>query len=76
MHYPTITVYKLAEIIRPDAHRAVKVTGIALFARAGTPTCPTHGEVLEAQTVSQVLDYVLLMPTGKALASLAPVVKN
>jgi len=47
-----------------------------LFARAGTPTCPTHGEVLEAQTLSQMVDHVLQMPVGKALALLAPVVKD
>ena len=47
-----------------------------LFARAGTPTCPTHGEVLEAQTVSQMVDHVLQMPAGHALALLAPVVKD
>ena len=47
-----------------------------LFARAGTPTCPEHGEVLEAQTVSQMVDHVLQMPSGQALALLAPVVKD
>jgi len=47
-----------------------------LFARAGTPTCPEHGEVLEAQTVSQMVDQVSQMPQGKALAPLAPVVKD
>ena len=47
-----------------------------LFARAGTPTCPTHGEVLEAQTLSQMVDHVLAMPSGQALALLAPVVKD
>ena len=47
-----------------------------LFARAGTPTCPTHGEVLEAQTVSQMVDHVLQMPPGLALALLAPVIKD
>jgi len=47
-----------------------------LFARAGTPTCPRHGEVLEAQTVSQMVDMVLAMKKGAALALLAPVVKD
>ncbi|MFK7997042.1 MAG: excinuclease ABC subunit UvrA [Granulosicoccus sp.] len=47
-----------------------------LFARAGTPTCPTHGEVLEAQTLSQMVDQVLQMPSGQALALMAPVVKD
>ncbi len=47
-----------------------------LFARAGTPTCPRHGEVLEAQTVSQMVDLVLAMKKGTALALLAPVVRD
>lgn len=47
-----------------------------LFARAGTPTCPQHGEVLEAQTLSQMVDLVLKRQQGEALALLAPVVKD
>lgn len=47
-----------------------------LFARAGTPTCPKHGEVLEAQTLSQMVDSVLAMKKGTALALLAPVVRD
>ncbi len=47
-----------------------------LYARAGTPTCPKHGEVLEAQTLSQMVDAVLDMKKGSALALLAPVVKD
>lgn len=47
-----------------------------LFARVGTPTCPKHGETLEAQTLSQMVDHVLQMPTGQALVLLAPVVKD
>lgn len=47
-----------------------------LYARAGTPTCPRHGEVLEAQTLSQMVDLVLAMKKGTALALLAPVVKD
>ncbi len=45
-----------------------------LFARAGTPLCPTHGERLEAQTVSQMVDQVLALPEGSSLMLLAPVV--
>jgi excinuclease ABC subunit A len=45
-----------------------------LFARAGTPRCPTHGETLEAQTVSQMVDQVLGLPEGSKLLLLAPVV--
>ncbi|TFH87098.1 excinuclease ABC subunit UvrA [Billgrantia azerbaijanica] len=45
-----------------------------LFARAGTPRCPEHGEDLEASTVSQMVDQVLALPEGSRLMLLAPVV--
>lgn len=47
-----------------------------LFARAGTPRCPDHGEELEAQTVSQMVDQVLALPEGSRLMLLAPVIKG
>ncbi|HKK13103.1 MAG TPA: excinuclease ABC subunit UvrA [Gammaproteobacteria bacterium] len=47
-----------------------------LFARVGTPQCPDHGIVLEAQTVSQMVDQVLALPEGTRLMLLAPVVQN
>jgi excinuclease ABC subunit A len=47
-----------------------------LFARAGTPCCPTHGEELEAQTVSQMVDQVLGLPTGTKLMLLAPIIRD
>jgi len=47
-----------------------------LFARAGTPTCPRHGEALVAQTISQMVDHVQSLPPGQALALLAPVVRD
>jgi excinuclease ABC subunit A len=46
-----------------------------LFARVGTPQCPDHGTVLEAQTVSQMVDQVLALPEGTRLMLLAPVVQ-
>jgi excinuclease ABC subunit A len=46
-----------------------------LFARTGTPHCPEHGTVLEAQTVSQMVDHVLALPEGSRLILLAPVVE-
>ncbi|HEU0225978.1 MAG TPA: excinuclease ABC subunit UvrA [Steroidobacteraceae bacterium] len=45
-----------------------------LYARAGIPRCPDHGLELAAQTVSQMVDQVLSMPEGTALALLAPVI--
>ena len=45
-----------------------------LYARAGIPRCPDHGQELAAQTVSQMVDQVLALPEGAALLLLAPVV--
>src|SRR5499426_3345381 len=45
-----------------------------LYARAGIPRCPEHGQELAAQTVSQMVDQVLQIPTGTALLLLAPVI--
>ena len=47
-----------------------------LFARAGTPRCPEHGEDLEAQTISQMVDQVMNLTEGTKLMLLAPVVKG
>ncbi|WP_413615677.1 excinuclease ABC subunit UvrA [Halomonas cupida] len=47
-----------------------------LFARAGTPRCPEHGEDLEAQTISQMVDQVMALPEGSKLMLLAPVVSG
>ncbi|MDR5907217.1 excinuclease ABC subunit UvrA [Franzmannia qiaohouensis] len=47
-----------------------------LFARAGTPRCPEHGEDLEAQTISQMVDQVVALPEGSKLMLLAPVVSG
>jgi excinuclease ABC subunit A len=47
-----------------------------LFARAGEPRCPDHGQPLEAQTVSQMVDQVLAMPEGSRLMILAPVIRD
>ena len=47
-----------------------------LFARVGEPRCPRHGEVLKAQTVSQMVDHVLARPEGSRYLLLAPVVQG
>ena len=47
-----------------------------LFARAGEPRCPEHSTVLEAQTVSQMVDQILALPEGTKLMLLAPVVQE
>ncbi len=45
-----------------------------LYARAGIPRCPDHGQELAAQTVSQMVDQVLKLAEGTPLVLLAPVV--
>ncbi|HEX3844968.1 MAG TPA: excinuclease ABC subunit UvrA [Steroidobacteraceae bacterium] len=47
-----------------------------LYARAGMPRCPDHGIELTAQTVSQMVDQVLTLPEGSAVALLAPMVSD
>ncbi|MEW6354221.1 MAG: excinuclease ABC subunit UvrA [Pseudomonadota bacterium] len=47
-----------------------------LYARAGEPHCPQHDIVLDAQTVSQMVDQVLALPEGTPLMLLAPVVSE
>ncbi|MCH1930300.1 excinuclease ABC subunit UvrA [Shewanella sp. A25] len=47
-----------------------------LFARVGEPRCPTHGQPLAAQTISQMVDKVLEMPEDSRLMLLAPVVNG
>ncbi len=47
-----------------------------LFARAGEPRCPDHDTLLEAQTVSQMVDTVLELPLGGRWMLLAPVVSG
>ena len=66
-HNPRSTVGTITEI-----HDYLRL----LYARVGTPTCPRHGEVLEAQMVSQMVDHVMAMDKGLALALLAPIVRD
>ncbi|WP_334108159.1 excinuclease ABC subunit UvrA [Methylobacillus sp.] len=66
-HNPRSTVGTVTEI-----HDYLRL----LYARAGDPECPDHGIKLEAQTVSQMVDSVLLLPEDTKLMILAPVVSN
>ena len=47
-----------------------------LYARVGTPRCPTHDLPLEASTVSQMVDQILALPQDERMMLLAPVVSN
>jgi excinuclease ABC subunit A len=47
-----------------------------LYARVGTPRCPTHGIALEAQTVSQMVDTAMALDADKRWMLLAPVIRE
>jgi len=66
-HNPRSTVGTVTEI-----HDYLRL----LYARAGTPHCPEHGDALEAMSVAQMVDHVLALPEDTKLMILAPVVAN
>ena len=47
-----------------------------LFARVGEPRCPDHDQILQAQTVSQMVDQVMELPEGSKMMLLAPLVQG
>ncbi|MEG1726541.1 MAG: excinuclease ABC subunit UvrA [Acidaminococcaceae bacterium] len=47
-----------------------------LFARLGVPHCPKCGKVIERQSVEQIVDQVLLLPSGTKFMILAPLVRG
>lgn len=47
-----------------------------LFARIGTPFCPTHKLKLESQSVAQIVDSILAYPENTKLGLLAPVISG
>lgn len=47
-----------------------------LFARVGQPHCPRHNSVLEAQTITQMVDLVLARPQEERLMLLAPIIQE
>ncbi len=64
-HNPRSTVGTVTEI-----HDYLRL----LFARVGDPYCPDHNILLEAQSVSQMVDHVLALPQDTRLMVLAPLV--
>ncbi len=64
-HNPRSTVGTVTEI-----HDYLRL----LFARAGDPRCPQHGITLAAQSVSQMVDHALSLPTDTRLMILSPLV--
>jgi excinuclease ABC subunit A len=47
-----------------------------LFARAGTPHCPSCGNAIEQQTVQQIQDRIMALPPNTRVAILAPLVRG
>ncbi|MCI0653083.1 MAG: excinuclease ABC subunit UvrA [Methylococcaceae bacterium] len=47
-----------------------------LFARVGIPRCPDHHTSLEAQTISQMVDQMMLQEPGSRWMLLAPVISE
>ena len=47
-----------------------------LYARVGEPRCPTHGDKLDAQTISEMVDHALTFPEGTRAMVLAPVIED
>ncbi|MDQ6683939.1 MAG: excinuclease ABC subunit UvrA [Pseudomonadota bacterium] len=65
-HNPRSTVGTVTEI-----HDYLRL----LYARAGTPYCPTHDLALQAQSVGQMVDATLALPAETRLMVLAPVAR-
>lgn len=47
-----------------------------LYARIGSPKCPTHNEILAAKTVSQICEDVMQLEIGSKIMILAPLVRE
>ena len=47
-----------------------------LFARIGVPHCPTCGREIRRQTVDEICDKIMAMPTGSKILLNAPVVRG
>jgi excinuclease ABC subunit A len=47
-----------------------------LYARAGTPHCPSCGRVVEAQSAQEIVEQIGALPAGERLQLLAPLARN
>ncbi len=47
-----------------------------LYARVGTPYCPTHNEPIESQTISQMIDRVMKAEDRARIEIMAPAIRN
>lgn len=47
-----------------------------LYARVGKPICPIHGTEISSQTISQMVDRLMELPTGARIQVLAPIISG
>lgn len=47
-----------------------------LFAKTGYPRCPIHHHILEAKTISQMVDTIVALPQETKIMVLAPIVRE
>ncbi len=66
VHNPRSTVGTITEIY--DYLRL-------LYARIGKPHCPNCGKLISRQTVDQIVEQVMKMPTGATISVLGPVIR-
>ncbi|MCD8564885.1 MAG: excinuclease ABC subunit UvrA [Burkholderiaceae bacterium] len=66
-HNPRSTVGTITEI-----HDYLRL----LFARVGTPYCPTHGDALISHSISQMVDMIMQWPEDTRIAIVAPVARG
>ena len=47
-----------------------------LFARIGVPHCPKCGRQIQSQSIDQIVEQIMRLPTGTKFSVLAPIVKD
>ena len=47
-----------------------------LFARIGTPYCPIHHEPIKAQSIDEMVNFILKLGEGKKVLIMAPIITN
>ena len=47
-----------------------------LFARVGVPRCPEHGQPLERQSISQIVDQILALSGSPKVMLLSPIIRD
>lgn len=47
-----------------------------LYARIGVPYCPTHGEPISGQTITEMIDQIMTLPDGTRTTIVAPIARE